>query len=126
MSGRATHQCPDANGLHLLWLPVWSNENAPVCFEIQHDQGLGSDALQRIGAKVEIDRNLQNLLDFSECDSLTSLLNRKTSDDQLSRMFYVPKPRLPKRRQTHDQEMPWLAVVDVDRVQALNDRFGHM
>jgi hypothetical protein len=36
---------------------------------------------------VSVYRNFQNLLDYSERDSLTGLLNRKTFDDQLAKML---------------------------------------
>jgi diguanylate cyclase (GGDEF)-like protein len=115
-----------------LWLPIWIGDKADTCLEIVHATPFGGETLNMIGGVVTVYRNFQNLLDYSERDSLTGLLNRKTFDDQLARMLQASAehhPLLPgqqERRQPCAAERQWLAVIDVDHFKAVNDKFGHL
>jgi diguanylate cyclase (GGDEF)-like protein len=121
-----------ADGSRTLWLPIWFGDKASTCLELRSDRPFCSDTIHTVGGIVGVYRNFQNLLDYSERDSLTGLLNRKTFDDQLARMLHGAHehdPRLPglaERRQPHGPEKQWLAVVDVDHFKAVNDKFGHL
>ncbi|MEX5745750.1 GGDEF domain-containing protein [Massilia sp. X63] len=120
-----------ADGLRRLWLPIWFGDKADTCLEIVHAHRFTADAIHMISGIVSVYRNFQNLLDYSERDSLTGLLNRKTFDDQLARMLHCAdsEPLAPgqlERRQHGGEEKQWLAVVDVDHFKMVNDRFGHL
>ena len=120
-----------ADGLRRLWLPIWFGERADTCLEIAHDSPFTPEALYMVSGIVSVYRNFQNLLDYSERDSLTGLLNRKTFDDQLARMLHAADVEpvtsdLAERRQQSGDEKQWLAVVDVDHFKTVNDRFGHL
>jgi len=121
-----------ADGKRILYLPIWIGDKAHTCLEISRFLPFGFDTIQIIGGIVSVYRNFQNLLDYSERDSLTGLLNRKTFDDQLAKMLQssteheVPTAGLPERRSAADEPLNWLAVVDVDHFKLVNDKFGHL
>jgi diguanylate cyclase (GGDEF)-like protein len=129
---RASAEACGADGSRTLWLPIWFGDKAGTCLELRSDKPFCSDTIHTVGGIVGVYRNFQNLLDYSERDSLTGLLNRKTFDDQLARMLHgacerdARLPGLAERRQAHGPEKQWLAVVDVDHFKAVNDRFGHL
>jgi diguanylate cyclase (GGDEF)-like protein len=134
---RPSAEALEDDGTRTLWLPIWFGDKACTCLEIRDDKPFSDSTIHMIGGIVGVYRNFQNLLDYSERDSLTGLLNRKTFDDQLARMLHSAQQHdarlagLPERRQLggphiHGQEQQWLAVVDVDHFKAVNDRFGHL
>ena len=113
----AKHTLP--TGEHVLWLPVWMNEQARACIEITQSKPFSTHNLDVITGIFNVYRNYQNLLDYSERDALTGLLNRKTFDEHLLRFASHAESN-------ESQESPWLAVIDIDHFKQVNDRFGHL
>ena len=121
-----------ANGCRTLWLPIWFADKADTVLEMVCDGPFASGTLHTVSGVVGVYRNFHSLLAYSERDSLTGLLNRKTFDDQLARMLQAVNdanlllPGQPERRHASEEEQQWLAVVDVDHFKSVNDRFGHL
>ncbi|MGE4331149.1 GGDEF domain-containing protein [Diaphorobacter sp.] len=111
-----------APGRHTLWLPVWQAGRAAACLEITQPRAFTRHQRGVIMGVFMVYQNYQNLLDYSERDALTGLLNRKTFEDQ----FLRHAGSAPASCDDGDEPRQWLAVIDIDHFKAINDRFGHL
>src|SRR5574337_368370 len=107
---------------HTLWLPVWLAGRATTCLEITQSRAFTQHQRDVIMGVFLVYQNYQSLLDYSERDALTGLLNRKTFEEQFARQAGSPATT------DDDADAPrqWLAVIDIDHFKAVNDRFGHL
>lgn len=114
------------DGSDTLWLPVRLDNKMISCIEITNDTAYSAQAIDMIHGIIEVYRNYQSLLDYSERDALTGLFNRKTFDEQFSRYARNGAGlNTPEKRHSHSNDQ-WLAVVDIDHFKLVNDRFGHV
>lgn len=117
---------------HAMWIPVWLNDKVGTCLHVVNSTPYTQAMKDVMGGILSVYRNFQNLLDYSERDSLTGLLNRKTFDEKFSRMTaYVPPPdgtgqEGDERRVTDEPREHWMAMVDIDHFKRINDSFGHL
>jgi len=107
---------------HTLWLPVWLAGRASTCLEITQSRAFSRHQRGVIMGVFFVYQNYQSLLDYSERDALTGLLNRKTFEEQFARQA----GNAPAAHEGADTPRQWLAVIDIDHFKAVNDRFGHL
>lgn len=104
--------------------------------EIQSAKPLEQAQKAIVNGILALMNNCVAMLDYSETDTLTGLLNRKTFDQYLlSILSHLnedgdlndAQPEQPHRRQPRpNATLHWLGVLDVDHFKLVNDRFGHL
>jgi diguanylate cyclase (GGDEF)-like protein len=91
---------------------------------------LAADQRRLVFSVLRIFRNFQGLLDYSERDTLTGLLNRKTFDECFLRAALRPgaQPAAPAadRRRCSVPATPCLGVIDINHFKRVNDDFCHL
>ena len=113
------------------FFPLATELQAVGVLELVRAQPLSADELRLVASILRIYRNFQGLLDYSERDTLTGLLNRKTFDDSFLRVSTAAAP-VPaggagtEVRRVSRADNLWLGVVDIDHFKRVNDDFGHL
>jgi diguanylate cyclase (GGDEF)-like protein len=106
-----------------------ATEQLILAYELEH--GNPADLAERIACVARIYGNQIELLDYSELDTLTRLLNRKTFDETFDRLLTAVNSRTDEigseRRDHREAGSPaWLCVIDIDHFKRVNDSFGHL
>lgn len=121
------------SGLHCGVMTLESSElrgeELVLAFGTEHP--VGAEHSEAIATLARIFGNQIRLLDYSELDSLTRLLNRKTFDETFDRLIVSSMGgsccEAPDRRRSGEEHVPaWLCVIDIDHFKRINDSFGHL
>ena len=79
---------------------------------------------------LEIVRNYISLLSENITDSLTGLLNRKSFDKTIDRIYDLTESDdeggYAGNRRNNEDTKYWLVMVDIDHFKIINDKYGHL
>ena len=118
-----------AGASHITCFPLLTDLDAIGVLEVESREVLDAEQLRTVSSLLRVYRNVQGLLDYSERDVLTGLLNRKTFDHAFYKICAITTgAQTPAngRRAARPSTKAYLAVIDIDHFKLVNDRHGHL
>ena len=119
-----------AGSTHLGVFPLTTDRDVVGVLEVETAQALDLPSQRLVGGILRICHNFEALLDYSERDTLTGLLNRKTFDDTFLKATAPARADAltgtADRRGASATPGYWLGLIDIDHFKRVNDNFGHL
>lgn len=117
------------HGAGLSVFPLATDREVVGVLELETDQPLDTEAQRMVCSILRVYRNFEGLLDYSERDTLTGLLNRKTFDEsflKISSAMHGHSGGSDARRTAGPGSQYWLGMIDIDHFKSVNDNYGHL
>lgn len=128
LSGRSV--VTELNGRHHSVFPLATDRDVVGVVEFETKTQLSHESHKVIGSMLHVYRNFETLLDYSERDTLTGLLNRKTFEDAFYKISMVSSEAMSANAGDHDtsgaHDPYFVAMIDIDFFKSVNDKHGHL
>ena len=124
---QAAVSCQAGQGTMSLF-PLSTDRDVAGVLDIRTSHPLTTDQTRLVSSILRVYRNFQGLLDYSERDTLTGLLNRKTFDGSFLRLAVPVAADAAGQEQARRAggDTTWLGVIDIDHFKRVNDCHGHL
>ena len=121
------------DGQITLYVPVMEDGRLIKLIQLESINEALAEQRAVVEGIAEIYSNFLKVLEDSQRDKLTGLLNRRTFDKKLLRMMELQRKVVNEygegehdRRQPAATEFAWLAIIDIDHFKKVNDQHGHI
>ena len=116
---------------HVSVFPLFTDRDVAGVVELETARPLDAEQQRLVASILRIYRNLQSLLDYSERDTLTGLLNRKTFDEAFYKLSSqaiegAAVEGSEERRARGGGQQHFIGVLDIDHFKLVNDTYGHL
>jgi diguanylate cyclase (GGDEF)-like protein len=113
--------------------PLCTERDVVAVLEVETARPITREDVALVASILKVYRNVHSLLDYSERDTLTGLLNRKTFDETFLRTLASMQQELDAGTAALEMERRalaasrwWLGVIDIDHFKSVNDNHGHL